>query len=116
MEDNRAEQIEALQVLEEFNGRLVKNMEIIVKELSGERLDDTDQFLKAINWEIQVVNSTMQVLNDGKVRVDKESFNADIVALSEAISAKDDAKMAEEFQRVIPVFKQLGESVNEVIK
>ena len=113
MEDNRAEQIEALQVLEEFNGRLVKNMEIIVKELSGERLDDTDQFLKgivdAINWEIQVVNSTMQVLNDGKVRVD-------IVALSKAISAKDDAKMAEEFQRVIPVFKQLGESVNEVIK
>ena len=112
MEDNRAEQIEALQVLEEFNGRLVKNMEIIVKELSGERLDDTDQFLKgivdAINWEIQVVNSTM--------RVDKESFNADIVALSKASSAKDDAKMAEEFQRVIPVFKQLGESVNEVIK
>ena len=44
MEDNRAEQIEALQVLEEFNGRLVKNMEIIVKELSGERLDDTDSF------------------------------------------------------------------------
>ena len=120
MEDNRAEQIEALQVLEEFNGRLVKNMEIIVKELSGERLDDTDQFLKgiidAINWEIQVVNSTMQVLNDGKVRVDKESFNADIVALSEAISAKDDAKMAEEFQRVIAVFNLLGESVNEVIK
>ena len=70
MEDNRAEQIEALQVLEEFNGRLVKNMEIIVKELSGERLDDIAQFLKgiidAINWEIQVVNSTMQVLNDGK--------------------------------------------------
>ena len=58
----------------------------------------------------------MQVLNDGKVRVDKERFNADIVALSKAISAKDDAKMAEEFQRVIPVFKQLGESVNEVIK
>lgn len=120
MEDNRAEQIEALEVLAEFNGRLVHNMEIIVKELSGERMDDTDQFLKgiidAINWEIQVVNGTMQVLNDGKVRVDKESFNADIVALSAAINAKDDAKMAEEFQKVIPVFKQLGESVNEVIK
>ena len=113
MEDNRAEQIEALQVLEEFNGRLVKNMEIIVKELSGERLDDTDQFLKGI---VDAINWEMQVLNDGKVRVDKESFNADIVALSKAISAKDDAKMAEEFQRVIPVFKQLGESVNEVIK
>ena len=42
MEDNRKEQIEALQVLTEFNGRLVKNMSILVKELSGERLDDTD--------------------------------------------------------------------------
>ena len=33
MEDNRAEQIEALEVLTEFNDRLVHNMEIIVKEL-----------------------------------------------------------------------------------
>lgn len=120
MEDNRTEQMEALQVLAEFNDRLVHNMKIIVKELSGARLDDTDQFLKgivdAINWEIQVVNGTLQVLNDGKVRVDKERFNAEIVALSEAINVKDDAKMAEEFQKVIPVFKQLGESIDEVIK
>ena len=75
MEDNRAEQIEALEVLTEFNDRLVHNMEIIVKELKGERLDDTDQFLKgivdAVNWEIQVVNGTLDTLNDGKVRVDK---------------------------------------------
>ena len=38
MEDNRKEQIEALEVLLEFNERLVKNMKIIVKELSGKRL------------------------------------------------------------------------------
>ena len=48
MEDNRKEQIEALEVLLEFNERLVKNMKIIVKELSGKRLDDTDKFLKSI--------------------------------------------------------------------
>ena len=48
MEDNKKEKIEALQVLTEFNERLVKNMKIIVKELSGERLDDTDNFLSAI--------------------------------------------------------------------
>ena len=34
MEDNRAEQIEALEVLTEFNDRLVHNMEII----AGNRL------------------------------------------------------------------------------
>lgn len=120
MEDNRTEQVEALEVLTEFNERLVHNMEIVVKELSGARLDDTDKFLKsiidAINWEIQVVNGTMDLLNEGEVRVDKEFFNNAIVALSEAINQKDDARMAEEFKNVIPIFRQLGESAEEVIK
>ena len=108
MEDNRKEQMEALETLMEFNDRLVKNMQIIVKELSGNRLEDTDKFLKsildAINWEIQVVNGTMDVLNDA------------VVALSDAVSAKDDAKMAEAFTAIIPVFEKLGESAKEVIK
>lgn len=120
MADNRQEQIEALEVLVEFNERLVKNMTIIVKELSGERLDDTDKFLKsiidAINWEIQVINGTMEVLNDGTERINKDEFNKIIVALGEAVAAKDDAKMAEEFKKVIPAFEKLGVSAREAIK
>lgn len=120
MADNRKEQIEALEIMAEFNERLVKNMKIIIKELSGARLDDTDKFLKsivdAINWEIQVVNGTMEVLNEDVVRVDKESFNDSIVALSVAINEKDDAKMAAEFEKVVPLFEQLGKSVQEVLK
>lgn len=120
MEDNRKEQIEALEVLLEFNERLTKNMKIIVKELSGQRLEDTDKFLKAIidaiNWEIEVVNGTMEVLNEGTKRLNKEDFNELIVSLSEAIEAKDDAKMAEGFEKVIPVFEQLGVAAKEVIQ
>lgn len=120
MEDNKKEQIEALEVLLEFNERLVKNMTIIVKELSGERLDDTDNFLKAIvdaiNWEIQVVNGTMEVLNDGAERVNKDEFNSVIIPLSDAIGAKNDARMAEAFKKVIPVFEQLGVAAREVTK
>jgi len=120
MEDKRLEQTEALEVLIEFNERLVHNMEIIVKELSGERLEDTDKFLKgivdAINWEIQVVNGTMELLNDGAERLNKEVFNQSICALSEAIASKEDANMAKEFTKVIPVFKQLGEAAKEAIK
>ncbi len=45
-------------------------MNIIIKELSGERVDDTDEFLKAIidamNWEIGVMNGTMSLLNNEK--------------------------------------------------
>lgn len=120
MEDNRKEQLEALEVLLEFNDRLVHNMKIVAKELSGERLDDTDKFLKsiidAINWEIQVVNGTMDVLNEGTERINKDDFNKKIVALSNAIKEKDDAKMAQEFEKVIPVFEQLGEAAKTVIE
>lgn len=120
MENNRQEQIEALEVLLEFNERLVKNMKIIVKELSGARLDDTDKFLKsiidAINWEIQVVNGTMEVLNDGQERINKEEFNKVISTLSAAIEQKNDAEMAQAFEKVIPAFEQLGKSAAEVVK
>ena len=119
MEDNRKEQLEALEVLGEFNERLVKNMNIIAKELSGSRLDDTDKFLKsiidAINWEIQVVNGTLDVLNEGKERLNKEDFNAAVISLSNAINDNSDTEMAEEFRKITPVFEQLGVSIKEVI-
>lgn len=119
MEDNRKEQIEALEVLLEFNDRLVNNMAIIIKELSGKRLDDTDKFLQsiinAINWEIQVFNGTRDVLNEGGQRIDKEVLNEKIVALSRAIEENNDAKMAEEFKNVIPVFEELGKAAKEVV-
>ena len=118
MENNRVEQMEALNVLVDFNERLVKNMTIIVKELSGKRLDDTDKFLKsivdAINWEIQVINGTMDLLNDGEERINKTKFNDAIVALSGAITENNDKKMAQEFEKVIPVFEQLGVVAKEV--
>ena len=119
MENNRVEQMEALNVLLDFNERLVKNMKIIVKELSGKRLDDTDKFLKsivdAINWEIQVINGTMDLLNDGEERINKTKFNDAIVALSGAITENNDKKMAQEFEKVIPVFEQLGVVAKEVV-
>lgn len=118
MEENRAEQKEALEVLIEFNDRIVKNMKIIVKELTGERMDDTNQFLKgiadALNWEIEVVNGTMGLLNEGKERIHKETFNAKVMQLSSAIKDNDDAAMAAAFTELIPVFEQLGEAAREV--
>ena len=117
--DNRAEQKEALETLVEFNVRLIKNMNIIKKELSGNRLDDTDIFLKdiinAINWEIQVMNGTMELLNEDAQHINKEDFNEKIIVLGNAVNAKDDAKIAEAFEDVIPLFEKLGERANEVI-
>ena len=118
MEDNRTEQKEALETLVEFNERLLKNMNIAVKELSGERLDDTDKFVKsiidAINWEIGVMNGTLSLLNKDKERVNKEQFNRKVMAFADAVNAKDDAKMADAMKELIPEFEGLGIASKEV--
>lgn len=118
MEDNRAEQKEALEVLIDFNDRVLKNMNIIVKELSGERLEDTNQFLKgivdAMNWEIEVVNGTMELLNEGKERINKAEFNAAVTRFGDAIKANEDAVMAEAITALIPMFENLGAAAREV--
>lgn len=119
MEEKRAEQLEALETLAEFNERVLKNIPILVKELSGERLDDTDKFQKgivdAINWEIEVLNGTMEVLNDGAERISKDEVNEKIVALSEGLKSGEDAKLAEAFEGLLPVLKKLDGAVKEVL-
>ncbi len=120
MEDNRKEQLEALEVLVEFNERLVKNLKIVIKELSGARLEDTDKFIKgiidAMNWEIGVMNGTMDLLNADRMRVDKDVFNQRIAAVGEAVASEEDAKLAEAFENVLPCFEELGAAAAEVVQ
>lgn len=119
MEQNRMEQKEALETMIEFNTRLVKNMKIITKELSGERLEDTDIFLediiKAINWEIQVVNGTRELLDEVNPAFDKGEFNAKIVALNDAVGLQEDEKLATAFKEAVPVFEGLGKTAEKAI-
>lgn len=118
MEATREEKIEALQTLMEFNPKVIHNIKIIIKELSGARLDDTDGFLKdilnAINWEIEVLNGTMDLLNEDKERIDKEHVNSCIVNLGNAIAEKEDAKIAEAFEKLLPELEQVQKSAEEV--
>ena len=119
MEDMRQEKLEALATLADFNGKILQNIPILIKELSGQRLDDTDKFLdgviKAINWEVEVLNGTMDVLNEGMERISKDIINKRIVALSEAVKGKDDAQIAQAFRVLLPELEKLGEVAKEVI-
>lgn len=115
---NILEQKEALETLTEFNQRLLKNMNIIIKELSGERMDDTDEFLKAIidamNWEIGVMNGTMSLLNNEKIRINKETFNEKAIKLATAVQNKKDNEIADAIKLLIPEFENLGNAAQEV--
>lgn len=118
MEATREEKIEALQTLMEFNPKVIHNIKIIIKELSGARLDDTDGFLKdilnAINWEIEVLNGTMDLLNEDKKRIEKDSINSCIVALGNAVAEKVDAKIAEAFEKLLPELEEIQKAAEEV--
>lgn len=120
MNSNRLEQLEALGTLAEFNERLLKNLPTIANELSGNRQPDTDKYLQnivdAINWEISVVNATLDVINEGQSRISKEEFNQKMMDLSTALSSHEDGKIASALQSLIPYFEQLGRAVHEVIQ
>lgn len=120
MRNITAEQLEALETMAEFNDRLLKNLPTLISELSGNRQPDTDQYQKnitdAINWEISVTNSTLEVLNQDKMRINKEDFNQKILTLNSALSSKTDSAIAGALEALIPCFEQLGIAVREAIK
>lgn len=120
MEDLRAQQIEALEVLEDYNKRLMKSMQNIVPELEGDRKEDTDKFLdeiiKGINWEIGILNGTMTLLNEKKERIRKEDMNNSILKLSKALEGKKDSEIAASLKETLPVFEEFGKAAREVLE
>lgn len=114
MEDIRQQQIEALEVLESYNERMVKAVREIIVELKGQQQPDTEDFLnqiiEGINWEIQVVNGTLDYINEDEQLLDKEGFNQAILNHNDAIASGDDEKMAESLEvNVLPYLVKIQE-------
>lgn len=115
MEDNRREEKEALKVLTEYSPKLLKSMRNVMEELHGNCQPDTDEYLlsiiKGMNWEIQVLNGTMDYLNETEQLIDKQAANNLFVNFSKIYQEKDDAKLAEAFEKeMIPFFEKLEEA------
>lgn len=119
MEDNRAEQIEALEVLAEYSPKLLKGMKAVAEELSGNRQPDTDEYLLSVvngmNWEIQVLNGTLSLINENFQQIVKEDANQLFIRFSSLYQNKDDAGMAAIFrQEIIPFFEKLEEIAKNI--
>lgn len=118
MENNRMEQLEALKILSGVNERLVKNLPTLIDELSGQRQPDTDTYLKnvvdSINWEIMVINAASSLLSESSTQMDKEDFNAKMLALGSVLPSNDDRTIAAALQELIPCFELLGNIVREI--
>lgn len=93
MEDLRKEQLEALQVMLDYIPKLRKGMETVAKELSGERLADTYEYLKKVieglNWVIEVYNGTHSLFNSESHILEKDTINKASMEFSTAYKNND---------------------------
>lgn len=118
MEDRRAEQLELLKTLAEFNDGLVHNIGIIIKEYRGARLDDTNNFMDgivdAMNWEIEAFNVTKDLINEDGEVINREQFEDAVIALNMSIKDKDDGAMASCLEEISVFFEALGNRAKEL--
>ena len=120
MENEFEEEIEALGTLKEYNVKVVKALKEVIPELKGEKKEDTDEYfqhiLKGINWEIQVINGTMDYLNKEEETISKEKVNGIIVDLNDAIKEKQDLKIVSILEsQMVPFLISLSEIIETVL-
>ena len=117
MDDYRQQQEEALKVAHEYCAKLINGINNVTGELKGKRLLDTDAYLdeivKGINWVIEIVNRTIDVINADEVRIDKDAVNNAVKTLGEALSKKDDVLIADALNGGVLEFIKQVETATE---
>lgn len=106
-ESIKQQQIEALDELYNYSQKLIPAVETVISELKGTRQADTEEFLntviRGINWTIEVLNHTIDMVNAEETVVDKERINEGILGLGRAIREKDDDGTAEALkEKILP--------------
>lgn len=109
----KQQQLEALEELYHYTQKLIPAIETVSGELKGSRQEDTDDYIKSIingiNWTIEVLNRTMELVNEEEVIIDKQKVNSGILRLGEAIKEKDDEKIADTLTvEIIPFLTNLS--------
>ncbi len=121
MDNNlNAEQIEALEVYIEYNKKLMNSINMLLSELREQRKDDTDEFQKKIieglNWEIQILNGTLSLINQKEERINKNEVNQQVLKLGEALKTGEDKKIADSFEKdILPEFTKVEEIIQVVL-
>lgn len=102
MNEELQQELEALQVLNQFLDKLIPNMENLCRELRGASKPDTQAFKKqcldAFNWTIEIYNRVPHVFELCGEKLDKEETNQVILSLGEAVKTGDDAATAERIE------------------
>ena len=122
MENNelRQQQIEALKTLYDYNKRLIYAIPQLTEELNEDKKPDTEEYqqkiVEGLNWEIQILNRTMDLINEEEEKISKESINSHIKILEQALLSKEDTLIAKAMeQEILPVLEQIDEVISEFL-
>ncbi|WFR56780.1 molecular chaperone [Anaerocolumna sp. AGMB13025] len=113
----KIQQMEALEELYQYNQKLIPAVESMIAELREGRREDTKELLSiiinGINWTIQVLNHTMDIINDNGESLDKERMNASIQELGSGLQAQDDLKIADNLEKgIIPLLQTIEAKIS----
>ena len=98
----------------------MNSINMLLLELREQRKDDTDEFQKKIieglNWEIQILNGTLSLINQKEERINKNEVNQQVLKLGEALKTGDDKKIADSFEKdILPEFTKVEEIIQAVL-
>lgn len=116
MDEIRQQKIEALQFGCEYIEKLIPAMKEIIPELRGLMLPDTRDFLnqqiEGLNFVIEIMNATMDLINEKETVLIKENIEEKIQLLSGALNSFDNPKTADvlegEILPMLDIFRQVS--------
>lgn len=116
----KEQQVEALQVLTEYSVKLIKGMKTSAEELMGCRKEDTDEFLRmvldGVNWELNVLNGCLSLINEEEKVLDKNRANETILDFQQVFSSKNDEAISKAItEKLIPLVEQITEAAKKTV-
>ena len=108
MEDLREHQKEALLTARDYIGKLLDAVDVVGVELSGEEQEDTkeylDTILKGVNWTIEVLNRTIDYVNENEELIQKESVNDRMLHFSSVYESSNRQALNEALQSDVKTY------------
>jgi hypothetical protein len=119
MENLREQQLDALKAMFDYNQKLIPALEEVIIELRGAQKEDTKEYLnyilKGVNWVIQVVNGTKDLINEKEKVVEKEKMNDIIVHLNNSIKEENNMETANIIETgILPFINIISKFAKEI--
>ena len=109
-----------MEALKDYNPKICKALQEVIPELKGEKKEDTQEYVdyifRGVNWELQVINGTMELLNEKEPQVSKEDLNGIVVDINEAYTSKNNEKLAQIIEeKLLPFAENLGGYIEKAL-